>query len=98
MLQGPKRSPIVWYKTMMHITDVIDIRQKHKVRYLGVVHLAGSEDVSKFSMGALAPRWEPHGARCGVAFANGGETPAYIENAEHVVVTCVACVADRRRG
>lgn len=74
----------------------IDTWRQPKVRYRGVVHYAGTEIVSAYSMGALAPRSEPYGARCDVKFDNAGETPAYIEDSD-ILVTCVACLGHRRR-
>lgn len=73
----------------------LDIRRKHKVRHNGVVHYAGSEMLRENEAGARASI--PYGARCGTVF-DGDATPAYLDDAADVVVTCVACASDRRRG
>lgn len=75
----------------------ININNRFKVRYRGVVHYAGSERLAdpEYSMGAMAPRGEPNGARCGVIF-EGEDTPAYLVGQDDVFVTCVACLGDRR--
>lgn len=82
---------------MMLKVYTVDIQVARKVRYLGVVHYAGSSyPSSELSMGALA-RPSLYGVRCGVFFENAGETPIYLEHASEVAVTCIACTADRRR-
>lgn len=71
-----------------------DIRKKRKVRYLGLVHYAGSEGIPEH-YGHAPPPGTPYTACCGLVFDGSGETPAYIDDAD-IVVTCVACLGDRR--
>jgi hypothetical protein len=70
----------------------VDIRRKKRVRYKTLVHYAGSEG---FNPGD-PPR--PWATRCGTLMDPDGETPQYLGDDDNIMVTCVMCLGDRRRG
>lgn len=70
-----------------------------KVRHEGVVHYAGNAIWSQAGVtptGNQLVRLQPIETYCRVRFEHSNETPAYFENAEDAVVTCVACLGARR--
>jgi len=75
----------------------LDTRRNLKVRYGGLVHYAMTEQLVVSSAGRSTSQVLPYGALCGAYFGTTDETPAYLENAKTVMVTCVACLGDRRR-